>query len=93
MIERERIDLICLQENVEINTAFTAYLAQGGWHRDRSGRLASRYPIVNQPDSLKVRSGTDSWYSAQLDRVRVRTPQGLEFMVATLHIPTCSGPV
>ncbi|WP_406695493.1 endonuclease/exonuclease/phosphatase family protein [Singulisphaera sp. Ch08] len=87
MIERERIDLICLQENVEVNLAFKAYLDRG-WHRDRSKRLASRYPIVAHLDSLEDQSTNDGWYSAQLDRVRIRTPQGLEFVIATAHLPT-----
>ncbi|SIO60059.1 Uncharacterized conserved protein YafD, endonuclease/exonuclease/phosphatase (EEP) superfamily [Singulisphaera sp. GP187] len=87
MIERERIDLICLQENVEINLAFKAYLDRG-WYRDPSKRLASRYPIVANLESLNVQSSNDGWYSAQLDRVRVRTPQGVEFVVVTVHLPT-----
>src|SRR5258706_4407804 len=55
MIERERIDLICLQENVEGNLEFKAYLDRG-WYRDRSRRLASRYPIVANLESLKIES-------------------------------------
>lgn len=86
MIERERIDFICLQENVKVNSAFTAYLARG-WYRDQSKRLASRYPIVANLESLKDQS-KDGLYSAQLDRVRVRTPQGQEFVLATVHLPT-----
>jgi endonuclease/exonuclease/phosphatase (EEP) superfamily protein YafD len=87
MIERERIDLICFQEGAGANPALEAYLAKG-WHRDRTKLVASRHPIVSELDSMEDTSRPDGPYGARLSRIRVRTSRGLEFVVASVHMPT-----
>jgi vancomycin resistance protein VanJ len=87
MIERERIDLISFQEGVGANPALEAYLAKG-WYRDRTNFVASRHPIVTDLDPMKDTSVPNGPYGARLSRVRVRTAPGLEFLVASVHMPT-----
>ena len=85
LIERERIDLVCFQEGHPDDPVLDAFFSQG-WYRDRTKRLASRYPIVSEGKPLPDEWDTEERYPAQFARARVRAPSGTEFVLA--HIPT-----
>jgi endonuclease/exonuclease/phosphatase (EEP) superfamily protein YafD len=89
LIEQERIDVICFQElNPRLNRPLEAYLRARGWHRDRRGYVASRYPIVAEmpppPDDL----GSNFRYAAVVCRVRIRTTGGVQLGLVSVHMPT-----
>jgi endonuclease/exonuclease/phosphatase (EEP) superfamily protein YafD len=90
MIEQERIDLICFQEgNLDRNPRLAAYLARNGWYRDRRKRyLASRYPIVAEMPPPDQNVLSNARYPGVLIRARVRLPSGVEFGLASVHMPT-----
>ena len=89
VIERERIDLICLQEYSERrDTRLETYLAGHGWYLNKGRLVASRYPIVAEMPKLPDELDTDYRYSVDLARVRVRVPGGVEFGLASVHMPT-----
>ena len=87
LIERERIDLVCFQEGHPDDPVLDAFFSQG-WYRDRTKRLASRYPIVSEGKPLPDEWDTEERYPAQFARARVRAPSGTEFVLASIHIPT-----
>ena len=86
-IETSKLDVVCLQEGNRDAPELVAYLADG-WHVNRRKTIASRYPIVAELSSLPDQSDTDKRYPALLDRVRLRTPAGASFVVASIHMPT-----
>jgi endonuclease/exonuclease/phosphatase (EEP) superfamily protein YafD len=89
VIEQERIDLICFQEmNYGLNHSLEAYLAAGGWYRDRGGYVASRHKIVAEMPELPDEFDSNFRFAVILRRVRVRTPAGVEFGLASVHMPT-----
>ena len=88
LIERERIDLICFQEGVGRPTPkLDAYFAANGWHRDRAGLLASRYPIVSEWPWLAGDVRSKRRLPVILIRA-IRAAPGVEFGLATVHMPT-----
>jgi endonuclease/exonuclease/phosphatase family metal-dependent hydrolase len=89
LIERERIDLICFQEGLSRkNPELDAYLAEQGWHRDREGYLASRFPIVAELPQPPKRGLTIDRTQVTLVRARIRAAPGVEFWLATVQLPT-----
>jgi vancomycin resistance protein VanJ len=89
LIELERIDLLCFQEGMTIpSPRLEAYLKSGGWYRDRRRLLASRYPIVEEWPPLAGDSRSKHRYPVSLVRVRIRAAPGVEFGLATVHMPT-----
>jgi endonuclease/exonuclease/phosphatase (EEP) superfamily protein YafD len=89
LIEDERIDLICFQEmNHRLNRPLEAYLAARGWYRDREGYVASRSKIVAEMPLLQDEYEPNFRYAVALHRVRIRTPAGVEFGLASVHMPT-----
>jgi len=90
MIERERIDLICFQEgNAQRNPGLEAYFSAKGWYRDRRRRyLASRYPIVAELPSPSGDVLPDARYPVILIRARIQAAPGVEFGLASVHMPT-----
>jgi endonuclease/exonuclease/phosphatase (EEP) superfamily protein YafD len=87
-IEREKIDLLCFQEGRRDDPSLRAFLDGGGWHVSRKRGIASRFPIVEELPEYSAPSDTDKRYAAKLERVRLRTPSGAEFVAATVHLPT-----
>jgi endonuclease/exonuclease/phosphatase (EEP) superfamily protein YafD len=86
LIEEEHIDLICFQEqhsNPQLDDFFSR-----GWYRDRTGYIASRYPIVAELEPLADDSTTEVRYAARLTRARIKAPSGTEFILASVHLPT-----
>jgi endonuclease/exonuclease/phosphatase family metal-dependent hydrolase len=90
MIDQEKIDLICFQEgNTEQSPALQNYLDSQGWYRDRKRRyLASRYPIIAELPPLPSEPSTDDLHQVILIRARVRAAPGVEFGLASVHMPT-----
>jgi endonuclease/exonuclease/phosphatase (EEP) superfamily protein YafD len=89
LIEREQIDLICFQEgNPRPGAVLDHYFAAHGWHRDSRGYVASHHRIVGELPPLPVETGTGGHYSVILARVRIRTAGGVEFTLASAHMPT-----
>jgi endonuclease/exonuclease/phosphatase (EEP) superfamily protein YafD len=89
LIEDERIDLVCFQElDTRRNQRLYDRLAARGWERDRRGYVASRYPIVAELPLLRDEVLSKGRYSPLLSRVRIRTGAGVEFGLATVHMPT-----
>ncbi len=87
MIELQGIDLVCFQE-WRSDPAIESYLSSKGWYRDRSHRIASRFPIVAELEPLAEDWTTEQRYAARLNRVRLRAPSGVEFVAASVHLPT-----
>src|SRR5262249_49589632 len=59
-----------------------------GWHVNRNGMIASRFPILEEFPELAVRYESEDRWTAFLDRARVRAPSGTEFLVASAHLPS-----
>jgi len=87
-IEKERVDLVLLQEVANLSPAMRVYFNRRGWFHDRSFSLVSRLPIVEDYTPLQDQSTTDQRYSAHLHRIRVRMPSGTEVGFASVHLPT-----
>jgi vancomycin resistance protein VanJ len=90
LIEQERIDLICFQEGGPGGEPdLDAYISSHGWYRDRKKRyLASRYPIVAEMPPLPGDNPVDKRYPVLLVRARLEAAPGVEFGVASVHMPT-----
>jgi endonuclease/exonuclease/phosphatase family metal-dependent hydrolase len=86
-LERQKIDVVCFQE-MERDPMIDRVLKERSWQRDKSGAIASRFPIVEDyPRSTEINEG-DGHYTALLYRVRVRGDENREFVVSCLHMPT-----
>jgi endonuclease/exonuclease/phosphatase (EEP) superfamily protein YafD len=90
MIERERIDVICFQEGNHLrNPRLEAYFSGPGWYRDRGKcYLASRHPIVSEMPPPTSALMADGRYPVVLVRARIRLASGVEFGLASVHMPT-----
>ena len=86
-IDRQKIDVVCFQEFAD-DPMLDRVLAERSWHRDRSKAIASRFPIVEDYPRSVERNETDRRYNGLLYRVRLRGPDGREFVVGCLHMPT-----
>jgi endonuclease/exonuclease/phosphatase (EEP) superfamily protein YafD len=78
LLERERIDLVCLQEWYPAPEV-EAYFARS-WYADPSGSVLSRHPIVR---SLDPQAGRQS--DPNLVRVLVQAPSGRVIQLALVH--------
>jgi endonuclease/exonuclease/phosphatase (EEP) superfamily protein YafD len=90
LIEQERIDLICFQEGSPgRNSVLQAYFSSRGWYRDRKQWfLASRYPIIAEMPPPPEEMLPDVRFPANLIRARIRAAPGVEFGLASVHMPT-----
>ena len=87
LLERERIDLVCFQEEPRDDPALEAFFA-AGWYRDSGKFLASRHRIVRELEPLPEHWLSEERYAAKLHGAFIRTPSGREFLLASLHMPT-----
>jgi endonuclease/exonuclease/phosphatase (EEP) superfamily protein YafD len=86
-IERHKVDVVCFQELGPAPTV-DRVLVERGWHRDQTGSIVTRLPIVEEyPKSAEINEGGGN-YTAILYRLRLRGADGREFIVACLHMPT-----
>ena len=88
LIDRERIELICFQEQGLHLRDLELVLGERGWSRDLSGSIWSRLPIVAVWSDIKLFDGDPAFYRRYATRVRVRSAEGDEFVVANAHMPT-----
>jgi endonuclease/exonuclease/phosphatase family metal-dependent hydrolase len=86
-IEREHIDLVCLQEGARDDPVLEAFFAQG-WQRDEEKYVASRYPIVRELKPMPHTYQPDDRWTAHLNGAFIRAPSGREFLLASTHLPT-----
>jgi vancomycin resistance protein VanJ len=86
-VEHKSIDVICFQEVHGDDPEFLAFLA-GGWFANQRKTIVSRWPIVEELPTLSDYSDTEGRYGALMDRARVKTSGGVEFLVASVHLPT-----
>jgi len=87
MLEREHVDLICFQEWGKLSLAVEDYLSKG-WYRDQQGFLASRFPIVSELPRLGKEYASEDRFSSRMTSAKIRTPEGTEFILASVHLPT-----
>ena len=92
-IDRQKIDVVCFQDfgndpAREIDPALATVLAERGWHRDSSRMIASRFPIEAELPRPPEHNLAGDLYTMTIVRVRVVGPDGLKFVVASVHMPT-----
>jgi endonuclease/exonuclease/phosphatase family metal-dependent hydrolase len=85
LVERERIDVVCLQDSPPDRALDGVFAA--GWHWNASRSIASRFPIVAEfPVNIDPSRGY-GFSAAALDRVRIRLANGREFLLTSIHMP------
>jgi vancomycin resistance protein VanJ len=86
-LDRQKIDIVCFQEMAR-DPLIDRVFKERGWHTDRSGSIASRFPIVEDYPRSTELNQDGGRYTAVLYRARVRGPEDREFVVSCLHMPT-----
>lgn len=94
LVESQQISLICFQEGYtghegRPDEALETYFARG-WYRNRERSIFSRFPIVEELPTLDNPDGDATFWRVRVDRARIKTPQGLEFVLAAVHMPSMS---
>jgi vancomycin resistance protein VanJ len=87
-IDRQKIDVICFQEEPRRADPLEDRLKARGWQFHSTHLLASRYPIVSEPARAPEENFDLYRYTGNLYRARIKGPMGREFVVASLHMPT-----
>jgi vancomycin resistance protein VanJ len=91
LLEREKVDIVLLQEWPEIesgvNRRLDSYLSKG-WHRSKNRSIASRFPIIAEYEPFRRDAAEFGFWPLKLERVRIRAPNGQDFVVACTHLPT-----
>ena len=87
LVEGEGIGLICFQEGDHPDPRLAAYFAKRWWS-DKRGTIFSRYPIVEEWDQMDRWEGSYDYLAGRFGMARVRTPEGDQFLVASVHLPT-----
>lgn len=82
-----RADVIFIQEGLRKDPKLVAYFEKG-WYLNHPRSIASRFPIVEELDSLAEAYDREERYSSAVDRVNVKTPEGRELCLVTIHLPT-----
>jgi len=86
VVTQERIDVLCFQE-LAMDDKLDEFL-RGGWHISRSGKVASRFPILEEYPGMVQQSLDAGRYVGEFTRVRVKLPSGREVLLASVHLPT-----
>ena len=86
-LDRNKVDVVCFQEFAP-DPALEAYFAAGKWHRDSSGAIASRYPIVAEIPRPPEHNLDRDRYTVTIIRAKIAGPEGRLFVVASIHLPT-----
>ena len=87
-LDSQRIDVVCFQEGGRTEDEVRKRLREAGWHLSLRRAVASRFPIVREMPLLTDAYSGEERYSAVLERVRVKSRAGVEFVVASVHLPT-----
>lgn len=94
LIESLHISLVCFQEGYtghegSPDEVLETYFAKG-WHHNRERSIFSRLPIAEELPPLDNPDGDATFWRARVDRVRLKTPEGAEFVLAAVHMPSMS---
>ncbi len=85
-LDRQKIDVVVFQEqgrNPLLDQEF-----EKGWHSDKEGTIYSRFPIVEEIPPPPEDNRDRGRYTFRLYRAKLRLPDGGEFLVANIHLPT-----
>ncbi len=85
-VEGHEIDVVCFQEPAPPPSLASTFGA--GWHFDRHLRIASRHPIVRDFGRSAEVNKSNERYSVVLYRALIRHPDGFDFVVGSVHMPT-----
>jgi vancomycin resistance protein VanJ len=86
-IEAQKLDVICFQEGGTESDRLDPELPEG-WHLSPKGHIATRLPVDAELPPLPHDWKPGRFYTAHMERVRLRTPSGRGFVVASVHLPT-----
>ena len=86
-IARQKLDVVCFQEGGTHGQRIVPELPEG-WHVSPGAFVATRLPVVADLPALPHAQAPGRLYTAHMERVRLRTPSGREFVVASVHLPT-----
>ncbi len=87
-LDARRIDVVCFQEGGREEDDVRSALREAGWHASKSRAVVSRLPIVSEMPPLPDARDGEERFGATLERVRLKSRSGLEFVVASVHLPT-----
>jgi endonuclease/exonuclease/phosphatase family metal-dependent hydrolase len=87
-VEREKVDVVCFQEGSREDDVTKQAFEDAGWHLSNRRSIACRSPIAGEFPPFRDEWDSEERYSSVLERVRVRTPGGSEFVIASVHLPT-----
>ncbi|MCA1686916.1 MAG: endonuclease/exonuclease/phosphatase family protein, partial [Planctomycetia bacterium] len=86
-LEARGLDVVCFQEGGAGGKRLLPGLP-GGWRLSPNGHLATRLPVVAELPPLEPHWQPGRYYSAVMERLRLRAPSGREFVVTSVHLPT-----
>ena len=87
-LEARKIDVVCFQEGGRGEDAVRKALREAGWHSSKSRTVVSRHPILSEMPPLADAWESEGRFGATLERVRLKSQSGVEFVVASVHLPT-----
>jgi endonuclease/exonuclease/phosphatase family metal-dependent hydrolase len=87
-LDRYRVDVVCFQESSRDDPGIQRYLLSEGWYVSQRGLVASRLPVALEYPEYPLEARDGRRYTSLIDRVLVRSPGGIEFAVASVHLPT-----
>ncbi len=86
-VERHKIDVICFQD-FAADPALDAYFDGERWYHDATRSVVSRFPIVEELPRPVEHNLDKNRYTLTAFRVRVKPPNGSDFVVASIQLPT-----
>jgi endonuclease/exonuclease/phosphatase (EEP) superfamily protein YafD len=86
-LDRQKVDVVCLQEP-DSRSGLDERFLEAGWKVDRARRFASRYPIVKEYDRSPGESKSADRRPFTFFQVKLRHPDGFDFLVGSIHMPT-----
>lgn len=87
-LDARQIDVVCFQEGGREEDAIRKALREAGWRASKSRAVVSRLPIIGEMPPLPDAWEGEERFGATLERVRLRGRSGVEFVVASVHLPT-----
>ena len=86
-IEEQNLDVVCFQEGGSDTHKLRPELPEG-WILSERSFVATRLPVVATFPQVFYDSESGRRYGGLMERLRLRTPLGREFIVASIHVPT-----
>ncbi len=89
LIEKERIDVICMQEvsNKGLPGRLVSYF-KNGWKVDPYLFIATRLPVLGESEIPKFDHAGKNLWPLTISRMRLEASDGSPFGVASIHLPT-----